>query len=270
MKISKLQLRRIINEYHPRPDDDYDPLDPDDDEDDAAYDQGFDDGFNGYPSNPVVGGDYHVGYEEGVNAAKDEASREDDPEEFGPGSPGMMGPPRREGKIRLTKRQLRRIIKEEGYYSKLPKWHIDGQPWPGSIEDLASHQGRTWGHGEVVDQKGFKGQVQKSKRLATGKDGTPLRVTETQLRRIIREEQTGVTKKYDDDSALVGDQSKLKDALQKAIIDKTVEDREEAKEKEAKEKSESIRITKTQLRRIIREEMEKADAFACPFFFLGG
>ena len=113
MKITKRQLKRIINEYHPRPDDDYDPLNPDDDEDDVAYDQGYDDGFNGYPSNPVVGGDYHVGYEEGVNAAKDEDSRAEDAEEFGPHSPGMMGPPRREGKVRLTKRQLRRIIKEE-------------------------------------------------------------------------------------------------------------------------------------------------------------
>mgnify|MGYP005826959951 CR=1 FL=1 len=80
-----------------------------------------------------------------------------------------------------------------------------------------------------------------------------MRITKRQLRRIIREEQADVTPKYDKDSALVGDQSKLKDPLQKAIIDKTVEDREEAKEKEAKEKSESIRITKTQLRRIIRE-----------------
>ena len=113
IKITKHQLRKLVNEDHPRPDDDYDPLNPDDDEDDAAYDQGYDDGFNGYPSNPVVGGDYHVGYEEGVNAAKDEASRAEDAEEFGPHSPGMMGPPRREGKVRLTKRQLKRIIKEE-------------------------------------------------------------------------------------------------------------------------------------------------------------
>jgi len=104
---------QIKEQRNPRFDDDYDPLNPDDDEDDAAYDQGYDDGFNGYPSNPVVGGDYHVGYEEGVNAAKDEDSRAEDAEEFGPHSPGMMGPPRREGKVRLTKRQLRRIIKEE-------------------------------------------------------------------------------------------------------------------------------------------------------------
>ena len=104
MKITKKQLLQLINEYHPRPDDDYDPLNPDDDEDDAAYDQGFDDGFNGYPSKPVTGGDYHAGYEEGVNAAKDEASRAEHAEEFGP---------RREGKMKITKRQLRRIIKEE-------------------------------------------------------------------------------------------------------------------------------------------------------------
>ena len=121
MKITKRQLKRIIKEYHPRPDDDdgY----PDDDEDDAAYDQGYDDGFNGYPSNPVVGGDYHVGYEEGVNAAKDEDSRAEDAEEFGPNSPGMMGPPRREGKVRLTKRQLGRIIKEA-------QSTFDGHPSP--------------------------------------------------------------------------------------------------------------------------------------------
>jgi len=137
MKLTKRQLQRILFEYHPRPDDDYDPLNPDDDEDDAAYDQGYDDGFNGYPSNPVVGGDYHVGYEEGVNAAKDEASREDDPEEFGPGSPGMMGPPRREGKVRITKRQLKRIIREEAEGLLDVESPSDVEP----IEDV-------WGSGE--------------------------------------------------------------------------------------------------------------------------
>jgi hypothetical protein len=120
MRITKRQLKRIIKEYHPRPDDDgY----PDDDEDDVAYDQGYDDGFNGYPSNPVVGGDYHAGYEEGVNAAKDEDSRAEDAEEFGPHSPGMMGPPRREGKMKITKRQLGRIIKEA-------QSTFDGHPSP--------------------------------------------------------------------------------------------------------------------------------------------
>ena len=89
--------------------------------------------------------------------------------------------------MKITKRQLRRIIKEEGYYSKLPKWHIDGHAWPGSLEDLAHEQSRAWGHGNVVDKKGFKSQIKKSVRLATGTDSSPLRLSERQLRRIIRE-----------------------------------------------------------------------------------
>ena len=39
--------------------------------------------------------------------------------------------------MKITKRQLRRIIKEVGYYSKLPKGHVDGNSWCGSLEDLA-------------------------------------------------------------------------------------------------------------------------------------
>jgi hypothetical protein len=89
--------------------------------------------------------------------------------------------------IRITKTQLQQIIKEEGYYADLPKEHIDGQAWEGSLADLAYHQGRTWGHGNVVDQKGFKNQIKKSERLAQGKDASPLFMTEGQLRRIIRE-----------------------------------------------------------------------------------
>ena len=77
-----------------------------------------------------------------------------------------------------------------------------------------------------------------------------MKITRRQLRRIIREESKGSTKKYDDDSALRGGQSELPDALQKGIIDKTVEDREE------EEKNESLRITHRQLRKIIKEELE--------------
>ena len=70
-----------------------------------------------------------------------------------------------------------------------------------------------------------------------------MRITKRHLRRIIREEQAKVTKKYDDDSALTGDQDELPDALQKGIIDKV-------SGKRKKEKNESMRITKRQLRRI--------------------
>ena len=78
-----------------------------------------------------------------------------------------------------------------------------------------------------------------------------MKITMRHLRKIIHEENKGMTKKYDDDSALTGDQDELPDALQKGIIDKTVRDREEA----TTQKNETIRLTKEQLRRIIREAL---------------
>ena len=60
--------------------------------------------------------------------------------------------------MKITKRQLRNIIRE---YKKgvLPKNHVDGQPWSGSLEDLADAQGNTWGGGSVVDPKGWKENI---------------------------------------------------------------------------------------------------------------
>ena len=55
-------------------------------------------------------------------------------------------------------------------------------------------------------------------------------------------EADGSTKKYDDDSALKGNQSKLPDGLQKGIIDKTVEDREEQEEEDREEKNEGAAL----------------------------
>jgi hypothetical protein len=111
MKITKKQLKRIINEYHPRPDDDYDPLNPDEfgresPEDDMDYDRGLEAGCYGWPRDTSFGPAYDDGYDQGVIDAEDpdsECNREH-AEEFGP---------RREGKIKITKRQLRRVIKEE-------------------------------------------------------------------------------------------------------------------------------------------------------------
>jgi hypothetical protein len=66
-------------------------------------------------------------------------------------------------------------------------------------------------------------------------------------------EAEGSTEKYDTDSALKGGQSKLPDGLQKGIIDKAIEDRED---REEEEKNESMKITKRQLKRIIREAID--------------
>ena len=79
-----------------------------------------------------------------------------------------------------------------------------------------------------------------------------MKMPKRDLLRIIREEAAKSTKKYDDDSALKGDQDELPDELQKGIIDKAVEDREEKKDES------TIRFTRGQLLRILREEMELA------------
>ena len=79
-----------------------------------------------------------------------------------------------------------------------------------------------------------------------------MQVSKKILLQIIREEAAKSTKKYDDDSALKGDQDELPDELQKGIIDKAVEDREE--------KSESlIRVTRKQIVKMLREEMALAE-----------
>jgi|TARA_R110001583_G_scaffold5598_3_gene30036 hypothetical protein len=63
-----------------------------------------------------------------------------------------------ETKMRITKRQLRRIISEY-QAGMLPKNHVDGQPWSGSLEDLATVQGNTWGGGSVVDPDGWSKDI---------------------------------------------------------------------------------------------------------------
>jgi len=74
-----------------------------------------------------------------------------------------------------------------------------------------------------------------------------MRITRKLLRRIIHEEAAKSTEEYDEDSALVGDQDELPDALQKGIIDKTVEDRKE------KQEESRLRLSKRDVHLIIQE-----------------
>ena len=76
-----------------------------------------------------------------------------------------------------------------------------------------------------------------------------MKISHKKLMQIIYEEAQKVSKKYDDDSALKGDQDELPDGLQKGIIDKTVEDREKKDES-------MIRFSKNQFMRILKEEMD--------------
>ena len=60
--------------------------------------------------------------------------------------------------MKVTKQQLKEIIKE--YKELLRPGHVDGQPWSGTLEDLATVQSKTWGHGEVVTWR--SGNMEKS------------------------------------------------------------------------------------------------------------
>jgi hypothetical protein len=147
--------------------------------------------------------------------------------------------------MKITKRQLRRIIRE-------------------ASETAAEERGMAASY-----QRGYSdGWSTPRSPVTTGRDPEYLRGYEKGAAdaedasgegKYIREAE-GSTKKWDGDSALVGKQkSKLHDKLQKGIIDKVVKDREEREEEEREEKElgESVKITKRQLRRIIREEKER-------------
>ena len=74
---------------------------------------------------------------------------------------------------------------------------------------------------------------------------------ELELDQEIEEANDDMTPAYDDDPALVGGQkTKLPDALQKAIIKKKTD-------KTSQQENRTMRITKRQLRRIIREERRR-------------
>jgi len=83
-----------------------------------------------------------------------------------------------------------------------------------------------------------------------------MKITRRQLRRIIKEDAAS-TKKYDDDSALIGKQSALPDALQKAIIDKAVKNRDLDEEDMGETEEATIRTTEGKLRRLIRRSILK-------------
>ena len=121
--------------------------------------------------------------------------------------------------MKITRKQLRRIIRE-------------------ALDPRLAYQDP-----EAYWKKPRRGSVERSKiihdKLTKGEDlagpGKGAWVHDTGKGEDLDEAEANTnTEKYNDDSALKGDQSKLPDALQKGIIDKTVEDREENEEKDAK------------------------------------
>tara|TARA_Y100000310_G_C20644430_1_gene795753 strand:- start:229 stop:1953 length:1725 start_codon:yes stop_codon:yes gene_type:complete len=86
----------------------------------------------------------------------------------------------------FVRQLVREMLLNEEYYSKLPKGHIDGQPWPGTPEDLADAQASTWGHGTVVDRPGYKELVRTGYDFSVGKAQPILKLSEQHLRKLIQ------------------------------------------------------------------------------------
>ncbi len=74
----------------------------------------------------------------------------------------------------------------EYYENVLSRHHIDGQPWSGTLQDLASQQGRSFGGADLVDSKKFDKEVRTSVKFSTGTAKSPLKMTEKVLRMTIR------------------------------------------------------------------------------------
>jgi hypothetical protein len=133
--------------------------------------------------------------------------------------------------VKITKRQLRRIIKEEKQKLLQESPQDDLRMLTIVIKNLTE-----MAMGYDVDEE-MKSELLSQVELLNGVYSSMYsKTTSSPAQR--RDEAKGFTKKYDDDSALTGGQSKLPDGLQKSIIDKSVDDRKEDKE----EKNEGTKL----------------------------
>ena len=135
--------------------------------------------------------------------------------------------------MKITKRQLRRIIRESSWGRSEHDAEASGMvaSYRQGYRDAFRSPGRRKVGANREYKRGYEKGLEDAKRgVRPPDDDNPGR---GRMR-----EADGSTKKYDDDSALKGGQSKLPDGLQKGIIDKTVEDREEHEEEDRGEKNE--------------------------------
>ena len=145
--------------------------------------------------------------------------------------------------MKITKRQLRKIIKEE--IATINKDVIDDtvmdllsdeggaaglEPLQSALEDLEDDE-MSLPDESVEDMiaavTGVKRPADGDYVDTTQLEGRKIKISKRQLARIIREEAKS-TEKYDDDPALKGDQDTLPDHLQKGIIDKSKKSKKEA------------------------------------------
>ena len=76
----------------------------------------------------------------------------------------------------MTGHEFRKIILEASR----------GESSTHALVDLAYHQAKTFGHGEIVDADDYIDLVGKGLDFARGNAKSPLRMTEVKLRRLIR------------------------------------------------------------------------------------
>jgi len=307
MKVTKRQLKRMIREMHPRAGVD----DAIFEYEEWARERGSPPGASSViasyfislgnwsaPDMRMLGDHYGISSEDiqrEVSIQREEIAADGDfkyasmPPMQGPRTKGAS-PPRGmpdgrlgrlgESRTKVTKRQLRRIIKEASsddwanrrnrwakfkhHMAREPQLYLDwveksGHASPASSSVMATYflemglENEHKIHKKLASEIGLDHEdvmrdlkIQQSER-SINMGESKVKITKRQLRRIVREETVKSTEKYDDDSALVGDQDKLHDKLQKAIIDKTVGDRKKRKNVSMK------RITKRRLRKVIRE-----------------
>ena len=92
-----------------------------------------------------------------------------------PGSPGLLESSSR----RFLKKRVRRIIRENhGNISKEARAH--------PLHAQSERHAKCWGHGSVVNPQEYSGLIQRGINFADGKSKSPLRMSEGQLRRMIR------------------------------------------------------------------------------------
>ena len=121
--------------------------------------------------------------------------------------------------MKITKRQLLRIIKEEAKEAALPKRPEDVE----AVEDA-------WAGGDDLVEPIDYSKVLTGEANVDEPEVLDVIVKEIRRRMIEKKDDNKATVKYNADPALKGDQTKLPDNLQKGIIDKANKDEGKLKE----------------------------------------
>jgi len=107
--------------------------------------------------------------------------------------------------MRISERDLRRIIREafllEGLNpckttpenpiedaaeadekeEEVMEEAMDGSPYDGSLESLAKLHSKPWGHGSVVDEKGWADSIKRGRQFTKGTASGPLKTSQRRL-----------------------------------------------------------------------------------------